>query len=311
MTSTFACSELGFVCHRVFAAESSDDVVVAAAEHLESFHRVETSAESLRTYIAEFVRESNSASPDPLSSNGAPRPGMITSLLERLRGVGDRLADNDRSQLGRVVVHYRMIPLAGRASILVVGLLAVLMVGLLYRTASNAASIQERTATIAESGQGINEYADSIMQLDRTSQLAEGIAESVEPLQDDLSAIAKSSAIIKANLKSIDTSSSSINQSSSLINESAGTIRKDVATVANTVGPINTRLAGINTNATQILHTAEAMRRGVNLISTHLGRASDLASLILADATGIDTRLKETDHYAACIDNGLNGGSPC
>jgi len=311
MTSSFSCSELGFVCHRVFVAESSVDVVVAAAEHLERSHQVETSAESLRSYISEFVHESNSASPDPLSPNGVPRPGMNTSLLGRLRGVGDRLAGNDRSQLGRLVVHYRMIPLAGRASILVVGVLAVLMVGLLYRTASNAASIQERTATIAQSGRGINEYSDSIMQLDRTSQLAEGIAESVEPLQGDLSAIAKSSAIIRANLESIDTSSSSINQSSSSITESAGTIRKDVATVADTVEPMNTSLAGINTNATQILHTAEAMRRGVNLISTHLGRASDLATLILADATGIETRLKRTDHYAACIDNGLNGGSPC
>lgn len=311
MTSTFACAELGFVCHRVFVAESSDDVVVAAAEHLESVHQVETSAESLQTYLAEFVRESNSASTDPIRSNGTPRARVNASLLERLRAVGDRLADNDRSQLGRTVVRYRMIPLAGRASILIVGLLAVVMVGLLYRTASNAASIRERTATIAQSGQGINEYADSIMQLGRTSQLAEGVAESVEPLQDDLSEIAKSSAIIKANLKSIDTSSSSINQSSNLISGSAGTIRKDVATVANTVGLINTSLAGINTNATQILHTAEAMRRGVNLISTHLGRASDLASLILADARGIDTRLEKTDHYAACIDNGLNGGSPC
>lgn len=309
MTSTIVCSELGFVCNRVLTADSSDEVVASAADHLETSHQVETSAESLQTYVAEFVRVSNSTSTDPSDPHGTPRANG--SLLGQFQAVGDRLANNDRSHLGRAVVRYRMISLAGRASVIVVGMLAIVMVGLLYRTASNASSIRERTAVIAQSGQGINEYADSIMQLGRTSDLAEGVAASVDPLKSDLSAIAESSVIIKANLKSIDISSASINQSASLINESAGTIREDVATVADTVGLINTSLTGINANATQILHTAEAMRRGVNLISTHLGRVSDLASLILADAKGIDTRLIKTNHYAACIDHGLNGGSPC
>lgn len=311
MTSTFVCSQLGFVCPWSTTADSSNDVVAAAATHLTAVHQVETSSDLLQAYVAGFVHESVGASTDQGSLNGVPRTRVPMWLSERLRAVGERLVDNEQSHVGRGLRQYRMISQAGRASIVVVGVLAVVMVALLYRTASNAASIRDKTATIAQSGQGINEYADSIMQLDRTSHLAEGVANSVEPLKADLSAIAKSSGIIKTNLRSIDESSASINRSASSIHDSAGTIRKDVTTVADKVKLINTSLAGINTNATRILQNAEAMRRGVNLISTHLGRASRLASLILADSRGIDTRLKTSNHYAACIDNGLNGGSPC
>jgi predicted small metal-binding protein len=311
MTSTFVCSELGFVCPWSTTAESSNDVVAAASSHLTAAHKVEASADSLHAYVGGFVHGTNEGAADQASPNGTRRTPADSSLTARLRTVGDRFADNEHSHVGRGVVRYRMISQAGRASIIVVGVLAVVMVGLLYRTASNAGAIRDKTATIAQSGQGINEYADSIMQLNRTSELAEGAAKSVEPLQGDLSAIAKSSTIIKANLRSIDESSASIDQSASSINDHAGAIRKDVTTVADKVKLINASLAGVNTNATKILHSAEAMRRGVDLISTHLGRASRLASLILADSRGIDTRLKTSNHYAACIDNGLNGGSPC
>jgi hypothetical protein len=84
-----------------------------------------------------------------------------------------------------------------------------------------------------------------------------------------------------------------------------------VGDISGGVGRINTALSGVNGNAARILATSQSIQRGVALISSNLATTRTIASQILADVTDINTRVDLTNHEAACIDNGLNGGPKC
>lgn len=198
-----------------------------------------------------------------------------------------------------------------RLSIGVVVLGALILLGLLYRTQSNAAEIRELTVQIAESGRGINSYTDSVIQLDRTNKLAASILRSVEPVDENLGGVAALASRIDGSVASIRQSSRSIDGSSASIKKSSVAIRDDVAGLSSTAASINTSLKGVNANAAAILRTAAAIRRGVEAIGTNLAATARITRQILRDARGIDTRLVRTDHLAGCIDNGLNGNAKC
>src|SRR4051794_32459717 len=110
----------------------------------------------------------------------------------------------------RALANYNMATPAGRAGIVFVSLLTIVMVALLYRTQSNASAIRENTAAIAKSGRGINDYTDSILQLNKTNELAAAVAKSVQPLGSSLASINESAASIGRGLNSIETSAGSI-----------------------------------------------------------------------------------------------------
>lgn len=199
----------------------------------------------------------------------------------------------------------------GRLSIGVVLLGALTLLGLLHRTQSNAADIRATTVQIAESGRGINSYTDSIVQLNRTNELAASILQSVKPVGANLDGVASLASQIDGSVGSIKRSSNSIDRSSTSIEQSSASIRDEVLGISSSIGPINGSLQGINANAAAILATATAIRRGVDMVSTDLASTARITGQILLDAQGIHTGGARTEHLARCIDNGLNGNSPC
>lgn len=199
----------------------------------------------------------------------------------------------------------------GRVSVVLVGVIALVATGLLFRTERNAAQIHTKTARIAASARGINSYTDSILELSQTNDHAAAILAAVGPLHDPLGHIDRRSAEIAALLTAIRGSTASIDTSATSINAS-GKIIKDGLIVINTdANTITTRLRGINADSARILTELTRIRSGLNLINTDLPAAARMLDVILDDARNILAALGRTEHYSSCIDNGLNGNSRC
>jgi uncharacterized phage infection (PIP) family protein YhgE len=205
----------------------------------------------------------------------------------------------------------RSVTAGGFASIVIMSIWTIVLVGLLARTQHNADGIRQKAADIARSGRGINNYTDSITQLSRTNQLAASILKSVSPLDGDLSKIDALAADIDSSVRGIQKNASSINTSATSINGSATTILGDVTNINHQAGSINDSLAGVNTNASAILVAAGSIERGIALINTNASQTAAIVRTILSDAAGIDSGVLRTNHLAHCIDNGLNGGPKC
>lgn len=295
MTSRLDCAELGYVCDWAITADNTPDVLAAATTHLRTEHGVDSPSDALNAYLEGFTTTVDESADDAPGEVVAKHSGVLSK----------------RPPGSHAMARAYGIPMAGRVSMVLVAIGTVAMVGLLYRTQANAAGISEETASIAESGRGVNEYTDSIMQLDTTNKLATSLYGSIQPLQGGLAGIADVTVPIRDDLQSINSSSSSIDGSARQIDGSVQTIQTSVNTIAGQVKVINTSLVGINGNAAGILTTAEAIRSGINLISSNLATTSGVADQILADARGINGGLQGTNHYSACIDNGLNGGASC
>jgi hypothetical protein len=202
-------------------------------------------------------------------------------------------------------------PRPARLSILGVSTVAALALWLLYRTASNAAQVSSETQRIASSGRGINSYTDSIAQLDKTNKLTASILGSLGGLTTNLAGIDGATRSIDGRTSSIQASTASIAGSTDSIDSSERSIGSSVRSISSSVGRINTSLAAVNVNAGRILATSLSIQRGVRLISSNLAATRGITNQILAEATDIAQRGHVTDHEAACIDNGLNGGPRC
>jgi hypothetical protein len=200
---------------------------------------------------------------------------------------------------------------SGRLSIGVVLLGSLVLVGLLYRTQSHAAGIRAKTVQLAKSGRGINSATDAIIQLNRTNELAASILQSVRPVAGNLAGVGSLVSQIDSSVGSIKQHADAIEGSSSSIAQSSAAIRDGVSGISSSAGSISASLQGINANAAGILAAATAIRRGVELISTDLATTARITDQILSDAQGIHTGVERTEHLARCIDNGLNGNSPC
>jgi methyl-accepting chemotaxis protein len=213
--------------------------------------------------------------------------------------------------LGIEFAGIRSMPRAARLSILGVAAVAALALWLLYRTESNAAQVRGETQRIATSGRGINNYTDAIAQLGKTNKLAASILASLRGVNANLSGIDGASRSIEGRTSSIQGSTASIAGSTDSIATSERSIDTSVRSISSSVGRINTSLSGVNDNAGRILATSLSIQRGVALISSNLATTRSITSQILAEATDIARRTHVTDHEAACIDNGLNGGPKC
>ncbi len=187
------------------------------------------------------------------------------------------------------------------SALVMVVVLAVLVVAvvLLQRTASTAEAISKKAQTISETGRGINDNTDSILQLTKTNQLGSSILASAQPLQDQLSQVASLAA--------------SINSLASSINTSAGTINTTAGAINGSAGAINGTANGINSTAESILSVANSIESGVAMINTNLDVTIGVAQEIKGD-TGVivgggGSGLTSGLHLAGCIDKELGGNA--
>ena len=206
---------------------------------------------------------------------------------------------------------FTTMPRNSRLSIGIIVAIVLVALGLLYRTESNASQVSRETARIASSGRGLNSDTDSIAQLGRTNRIARDIMESLARVNTNLGGIDAATQRIAGKATTINQSTTSIDTSTTSINASEHSIDGSVSNVLSAVGSLNGSLAGVNQNAARILSASLAIQRGVTLISTNLADARAVTDQILGEAGDISNRVQVTNHEAACVDNGLNGGQKC
>ena len=198
-----------------------------------------------------------------------------------------------------------------RLILAVVSLAFLVMLALLYRTQVNAAAIRSETNRIAATGQGINSYTDSIIELNRTNNLESSILTRVQPIHGALAKIGVLAAGINSSVTATASAAGSIDSSAKSINASSALIRDDIGAIRSTTADINSSLSGVNANAGRILATAQEVQQGLAVISSNLNTTLSVTRRILADAEGISAGMTRTNHEAACVDNGLTGTSSC
>jgi methyl-accepting chemotaxis protein len=163
---------------------------------------------------------------------------------------------------------------------------------LLQRTASTAEAINKKANTISQTGRGINDNTDSILQLTQTNKLGSSILNSAKPLQGQLAQV-----VDLAN---------SINGLATSINGSAGQIDS-------TAKAINSTAGGINSTASAILTVANSIKAGVAHINTNLDATISVAQQIKGDTGAIvganGTGLTQALKFAGCINHDLGGNS--
>ena len=216
--------------------------------------------------------------------------------------------------------------------VLVVGVAAVL----LAKTVSNAQSINDKAQHIADTGVGINEATDSVVQLQRTNALAESILRSANPLERQLDgivseaksidglagsingtagAINDSAKTINGTATDINSSAGDINSAAGSINNSAGSIDASATAINGRAGAINSSAGSINNSANRIdslassiLSTGRAVDRDVSLINRNLDVSLNIVTGVKSDTANILKQAIGAHDTAACIDAKLNGG---
>ena len=129
--------------------------------------------------------------------------------------------------------------------ILVVGVLVIgIAAALLARTLAAAQSIDKKAQTIAANAGKINVATDSVIELNRTNQLASSILSSTKPLQGLLDTVDATARDIAGVAKSINTTAGTIKDTAGTINGTAKTIDNTVGGVNNSVGTINRTTGG-------------------------------------------------------------------
>lgn len=188
---------------------------------------------------------------------------------------------------------------------LVVTVLVVLVAaGLLQRTASTASSINDKAKDIALTGRGINESTDSIIQLNRTNELATSILNSAVPLQGKLAEIVNQANTINGAAGSINGSAGSINGSAVSINGTAKGIGGSAGSIGGAASRINSNTVAINREAAGILDVARSIDRGVAQININLDTTIPIARAVLSDTNGIVGQAVNAKVNAACINGG-------
>lgn len=188
----------------------------------------------------------------------------------------------------------------------VLGLVATIVVvliaaGLLQRAAMTASSINDKAKTIALTGRGINESTDSIIQLNRTNELAVSILGSAKPLEGKLTEIISLAQAINGQAGSINGSAKSINGSAVSINGTAGGINNSANAINDVAKRINGTATGINGEAAGILATARSLDRGVAQINTNLDATIAIANQIRSDTSNIVVQAVRAEDKSACI----------
>jgi len=224
---------------------------------------------------------------------------------------------------------------AGNAAInlLILVLVAVSVIiaaGLLAKTVNTARSIDTKATSIRDTGAGINNSTDSIMQLVETNKIARSILRTARPLQPALAKIVNRAQSINRSVSSIDnlagtilSTAGTINNSATTINGTAGAINSVAGTINGTAGAINQVAGGINSVAGTINGTAKSIRsttapgpgilgvarlidRDASRIVAGLDTTVKTATSIKGDTGNILENAKSALDTAACIDRALN-----
>lgn len=125
-------------------------------------------------------------------------------------------------------------------AILIVGVVVIgIAAALLARTLAAAQSIDKKAQTIAANAGKINVATDSVIELNRTNQLASSILSSTKPLQGLLDTIDATARDIDATAKSINATAGTIKATAGEINRTAGTINNTAGGINNSVGTIS------------------------------------------------------------------------
>jgi methyl-accepting chemotaxis protein len=219
---------------------------------------------------------------------------QIPSVRQRRCTGPDKVTEGNnrvRDETGQASTH--------ALTLIVVLVVLVIAVVLLQRTASSAEAIDKKAMTIAQTGRGINDNTDSILQLTKTNQLGSSILTSAKPLAGQLSQV-----VDLAN---------SINGLALSINTSAGAIDGTAKAINNSAGAINTTAGGINSTASSILSVANSIRNGVDMINKNLDATVSVAQQIKRDTGAIvgsgSSGLTSARHLAGCINKELGGNA--
>jgi uncharacterized protein YoxC len=194
--------------------------------------------------------------------------------------------------------------------ILIVGVVVIgIAAALLARTLAAAQSIDKKAQTIAGNAGSINVSTDSVLQLNRTNEVASSILQSAKPLQGllvtvdatarDIDGLAKS---INGTAGTINGTAGTINGTATTINNTARDINSSVQTINGTAATINSTAKGIDNRAAAILDVAQRIDVDAANINDALARTVVIARNIRIDAGNILNQAINIEFTSRCID---------
>jgi type II secretory pathway pseudopilin PulG len=189
---------------------------------------------------------------------------------------------------------------------------AVLIIGiaaaLLARTLAAAQSIDKKAQTISGNASNINVATDTLVQLNRTNEVAASILQNTKPLEGQLTTVDTVARDIDGLAKSINGTAGSINGYAGTINGTAVTINgtaRDINTNAGTInstaGTINATARGINTQASLILDVAKRIDADAVTINQTIARTIVIAQNIKIDTGNINNQAIRAELTSRCI----------
>lgn len=130
---------------------------------------------------------------------------------------------------------------------LIVGVLVIgIAAALLARTLAAAQSIDQKAQAIAENAGKINVATDSVVELNRTNEVASSILSSAKPLEGLLNTVDATVRDIAGLAKSINATAQTIEATAGTIDSTAGTINKTATEIDNTATEIDNSVGTIN-----------------------------------------------------------------
>jgi len=169
----------------------------------------------------------------------------------------------------------------GAVTLAVVAVVLVAAVALLLRTATLANNIDRKIENIAQTGRGINEATDAILELDTTNNLGRSILETSKPLVGTLDQIVQVADSIEGLAVSINETALDVN----------GSVR------------------GINGKTREIQATARRLNGGVETINRNIDTLIGLVRAVKTDTGNILTQTRGVEKNAACIERALTGSA--
>ncbi|MGH3852661.1 MAG: hypothetical protein ACRDR6_04015 [Pseudonocardiaceae bacterium] len=207
--------------------------------------------------------------------------------------------------------------------ILVVGVVVIgIAAALLARTLAAAQSIDKKAQTISGGAGSIDVATNSVVQLNRTNELAASILQSAKPLQGLLNTADSAASAIDGVAKSINATAGTINGSAATINGTAQTINGSAKSISTNVGTINgtafainSTAKGINARAAAILDVAQRIRVDAANINDAVSGTISIARNIKIDSGNIVNQAINAELTARCVDakvrlNLINPPSP-
>jgi type II secretory pathway pseudopilin PulG len=186
--------------------------------------------------------------------------------------------------------------------VLVFGVLIIgIAAALLARTLAAAQSIDKKAQTIQGNAGNIDVATDSVVQLNRTNEVASSILTSAKPLEGQLRTVDTVARDIDGLAKSINTTAGSINGAAGTINNSAITINNTATDIEGNARTINGTARGINTQVALILEVAQRIDADAVQINENLAETVILAQNINTDSSNILNQAIRAEMTSRCI----------